>query len=388
MSESQEVQGAVAGVNDAASAEEAAVALEPQAPAAPAPSAGALLREAREAAGVDLMTLAQALKVSVKKIEALEADAYERLPDAVFTRGLASSVCRALKIDPKQILERMPTSPTVRLAQEEGGLNTPFQTPGDVAKTPFLDQLSRPMILAALAILLGAIVLVFFPSAERRGEIGAIVSNAPSGAASGETAQAVASGAVVPAEPASSERPEVVPSSVPATSSTPKSEAPVAASAARSPSTPAKPAPAVVAAPAPQTSVAAPAGVATASRTTTPAVTPAPAVAQASVAATALKAAVTTEASATPGDAPRKKLPGTGVVVFKTTGSSWVNVTDAQGAVLLSREVLPDEPVGVSGKMPLNISIGRADLTTVTVRGQPYDLAPVTKQGVARFELK
>jgi cytoskeleton protein RodZ len=387
MSESQEVHDAVAGVNDAASAEDVAVALETQAPAAPAPSAGALLREAREAAGVDLMTLAQALKVSVKKIEALEADAYDRLPDAVFTRGLASSVCRALKIDPKQILERMPTSPTVRLAQEEGGLNTPFQTPGDVAKTPFLDQLSRPMILAALAILLGAIVLVFFPSAERRGEIGAIVSNAPSGAASGETTEAAASAAVMPAEPASSERPEVVPSSVAPTSSTPKPEDSAAASAARSPSTSVKLAPVVAAAPAPQTPVAAPAAVAAANRTTTPVVTP-PAVAQPSVAATPPKAAVTTEASATTGDAPRKKLPGTGVVVFKTTGSSWVNVTDAQGAVLLSREVLPDEPVGVSGKMPLSISIGRADLTTVTVRGQPYDLAPVTKQGVARFELK
>jgi len=142
-------------------------------------SAGQLLRQAREAAGVELSALALALKVSVKKLEALEADRYTELPDAVFVRALASSVCRALKVNAAPVLAQLPQSSAPRLDYDESGLNTPFHTPGDVAKTPFLDRLSRPMVLAALAVLMGALVLIFFPSTEQRAEIGAIVAQVP-----------------------------------------------------------------------------------------------------------------------------------------------------------------------------------------------------------------
>ena len=55
---------------------------------------GGLLREARQASGLHIAALAAALKVPVSKLEALESDNYEALPDAVFVRALASSVCR------------------------------------------------------------------------------------------------------------------------------------------------------------------------------------------------------------------------------------------------------------------------------------------------------
>ena len=63
------------------------------------PSAGALLRQAREEAGLHVATLAANLKVPVRKLEALEDDRYDLLGDAVFVRGLASSICRTLKVD-------------------------------------------------------------------------------------------------------------------------------------------------------------------------------------------------------------------------------------------------------------------------------------------------
>ena len=84
-----------------------------------AKSAGQLLREAREAQGLHVAALAVALKVPVKKLEALEADRLEELPDAVFVRALASSVCRALKIDPAPILEKLPQLNTRVLTQAE-----------------------------------------------------------------------------------------------------------------------------------------------------------------------------------------------------------------------------------------------------------------------------
>ncbi|HYE38489.1 MAG TPA: helix-turn-helix transcriptional regulator, partial [Ramlibacter sp.] len=51
-------------------------------------TAGALLRDAREAAGLHVATLAANLKVPVRKLEALEEDRYDLLPDAVFVRAL------------------------------------------------------------------------------------------------------------------------------------------------------------------------------------------------------------------------------------------------------------------------------------------------------------
>lgn len=319
--------------------------------AAPASaSAGALLRQAREAAGVDLPALAVALKVSVKKLEALEADRYEQLPDAVFVRALASSVCRALKVDPAPALALLPQSRAPRLDYDEAGLNTPFHTPGDVAKTPFLDRLSRPMVLAALAVLLGALVLIFFPSTEQRAEIGAIVASTPAA----------------------------------------PTEAPAVAPVAPAPAVDPVPAPAPVVPPAAPVAVVAPPVAKSAPAATVAAPKPAPAAPAVRETAPAARPAVAEPAAAAEADpnALRKKLPSTGVVVFKTREASWIEVTDARGAIQLSRMVEPGEPVGASGPLPLNVTVGRADVTEVSVRGKPFPLDEVTRGGVARFEVK
>lgn len=325
--------------------ETAAAPVAQQAPAVQQASAGTLLRQAREAAGLDLPSLAAALKVSVKKLEALEGDRLDQLPDAVFLRGLASSICRALKIDAAPVLSRLPQSTAPRLDYDESGLNTPFNSPGDVAKTPFLDRLSRPMVLAALAVLMGALVLIFFPSHEQRAELGAIVARAPQSPAVAE-----------PSEPAP-QLVEVVPAAVPA-------KAPVA-----EPVTPVRDT-------APQAAVKPAAAV------------PAPVPVPVAKPAPAAVAPVPTPAAISPEVPVRKKVASTGIVVFKTSGPSWIEVTDAKGAIQLSRQVEPGEPVGASGPLPLNVTIGRADVTEVQVRGKPYPLEPVTKQGVARFEVK
>ena len=55
-------------------------------------TAGTLLRQAREAAGLSLAGLAAALKVPAPKLEALEADDYAAFQDHVFMRALAQSV--------------------------------------------------------------------------------------------------------------------------------------------------------------------------------------------------------------------------------------------------------------------------------------------------------
>ena len=94
-------------------------------------TAGMLLRRARESAGLHVAALAVSMKVPVKKLEALEADRLDLLPDAVFVRALASSVCRALKIDPAPVLQLLPQTSTPRLDAEERGINLPFHAAGD-----------------------------------------------------------------------------------------------------------------------------------------------------------------------------------------------------------------------------------------------------------------
>jgi cytoskeleton protein RodZ len=160
----------------------------------PAQTAGQILRAAREAAGLHIAVLAVSLKVSVKKIEALEADRYEDLLDTVFIRALASSVSRHLKIDPVPVLALLPQTAKPRLEIESSAINTPFQTASEQALEPIWNQISKPALLVALVLLVGALVLILFPAAETP----KVPVIAQSAADTGETPTALGSSASDP----------------------------------------------------------------------------------------------------------------------------------------------------------------------------------------------
>lgn len=80
--------------------------------------------------------------------------------------------------------------------------------------------------------------------------------------------------------------------------------------------------------------------------------------------------------------------PDAGIVSFQTSGDSWIEVTDAKGQATLRRSLHAGETASASGVPPLVVVIGRADATTVRVRGRPFDLQPVAKNNVARFEVR
>lgn len=122
-----------------------------------------LLREAREAAGLHIAALAAALKVPVKKLEALEAGRYDELPDMTFARALAASACRHLKVDAVSVLEQIPLGAQPKLGDSPQAINTPYKTSQDAAPTNAASWLTRPAVLGALALLLGALVIVFLP---------------------------------------------------------------------------------------------------------------------------------------------------------------------------------------------------------------------------------
>ena len=138
-------------------------------------SAGRLLREARERQGLALEALAASMKVQVRKLELLEADRFDELPDATFTRALAQAVCRTLKIDAAPVLALLPAARGHRIEQVSEGLNAPFRDRSarldPVSWGPFVRAAWAPVVLLVLAALVWAVPDGFVGSlAERAGE--------------------------------------------------------------------------------------------------------------------------------------------------------------------------------------------------------------------------
>ena len=299
----------------------------------PVLSAGALIRQAREEAGLHIASLAMALKVPVKRLEALEADRFDLLPSAVFSRALASSVCRALKLNPTQVLAQLPGLSAPRLGYPEESRLAPYSSGSSGQSSTFLGSLSRPALAGGALFLAGAALLVFLPPLPFQ-----FLQSGP-----GDSA--VVTTTVVPLEPLAqtandTSSPAAAPGNVP-TAVTPDARPAPLASASALPAKPAGP-------------------------TATGTVSAAPIVQGPETA----------------------KGPSTGIVVFAPTESSWVEVTDARGVVLLRRMLTPGEVAGATGILPLSAVVGRADVTAVKVRGQAFDLTPIARDNVARFEVK
>jgi cytoskeleton protein RodZ len=298
--------------------------------AGPELTAGALLRDAREAVGLHIGALAALLKVSVKKLEALEQDQFDLLPDTVFVRALAASVCRTLKVDASPVLERLPAISAIRLNRPNSGINTPFHSLGKAqGQTPWT-QVSRPALFLGLAFLLGGLILIFLPATE---------PDVASSRLTEDGARASVERAETPAAAATS------PGAI-------EGLTPLSATAV----------------PAPVGSLQAPVSVAA----------PAPSLESSEIASSGNVLSVS----------PAGQTAAVGIVVFRATGESWVEVTDAKGLVVLRRILVAGEAAGVSGALPLAAVVGKADVTQVQVRGQDFDLSKVARNNVARFEVK
>ncbi|MEZ5636372.1 MAG: DUF4115 domain-containing protein [Burkholderiaceae bacterium] len=312
--------------------------------AAAGKSAGTLLREAREAAGLHVGALAVSLKVPVKKLEALEADDLEQLPDAVFARALAATVCRSLKVDPEPVLARLPQLHTPPL--QVGSQETPVRldSRGGGMRMPSIGGLPRSVVYLSALLVIGAIAVSLLPSLQLTGD--PTVADAPDGVAIRTVPNLVTQ---VPIEPLAQAASDTVASTSITTAST--TTAPVVPAAAAS-------------APADTASAAAPQ-------------------AAASQAAPAGAAAAAADAKVAPAAAG-----GGAIAVFTTREASWVQVVDAAGLVHLRKTMGGGETVSINGTLPLSVVIGRANAIDVMVRGKPFDVQAVAKDNVARFQIK
>jgi cytoskeleton protein RodZ len=290
------------------------------------PTAGSLLRAARQAQGLHIAALAATIKVSHRKLELLEADRLDELPDATFTRALAQTVCRALKIDAAPVLALLPAPAGPRLEQVSEGINAPFRDrPGRHEPAEWAARVSPGMWGALFLVILAA--AVYLLPQDWLPRLQPLLDQVP--------APAPAASAVVPV--------------VAAPSVAPQPDATVVAQAASAPAVE------------PAVPPGMPAGEAVASANE-PAPAPAPAASAAATAETALH--------------------------LRTTAASWVVVHDARSQVLLSRIVQPGESLTLDGAVPLRVKIGNARATQVVFRGRPLDLAANTRGNVANLELR
>ncbi len=288
--------------------------------------AGAMLRAAREAQGLHIAMLAVSLKVPVNKLEALEADRHDLLLDTVFVRALASSMCRALKIDAAPVLAALPPSHAPKIKADTEGLNTTFEDAAGGYGPALLSYLRQPLGITIILLVVGILAVSFLPLTTSSENVTPVLteekpSEAPvvSGAADDNPQSGV--NAL---------------SSVPLTlSDTVSAEAPTGSASQMQP-----PVPSSQAAPIASSSAAMP----------------------------------VTE--------------GGGVLAMRALGNSWVEVVDAKGVVQLRKTLMKDEVITVSGALPLAVVLGRADLVSVTVRGQALNAVSLANDNVARFEVK
>jgi len=66
---------------------------------------GKSLKQAREKMGVEPETISKETKISMKTLEWIEEEAFEKLPPLVYLKGFLKSYARSLGLDPQKVME-------------------------------------------------------------------------------------------------------------------------------------------------------------------------------------------------------------------------------------------------------------------------------------------
>ena len=285
--------------------------------------AGALLRAAREAAGLSVDAVAQQLKLAPRQVKALEEGDYTHLPGRTFVRGFVRNYARLVHLDPEKVLGALPagaSAPTLEAPMLQQTAPTMGELPTSEHSKSGWTRWAIPLTLAAI-VAAAATYEWLRPPGESRATLGG------DPAANIERPAPIIAKQEAPGtslqNPLAATAPDPTPDTPPSTSSAPASTA--------------SPSPATAPSPAP-----------TPATGTTIALQP---------------------------------------LMLAFRDYSWTEVRDRNGRVLLSGMNPGGTAQSLSGTPPLEIVIGNAADVSVRYKGQPVDLAPHTRQNVARFTL-
>jgi len=300
------------------------------APPTPA-GAGELLRAAREAAGMSIDAVAQQLKLAPRQVKALEDGDYLHLPGRTFVRGFMRNYARLVRLDPDAVLAALPPGAAMPTL-DSPALHPTAQTMGELPSAePPRHGWTRWAIPLTLAAIIGATAAWEWMHP------------------AGEAPRAPGKDVPPPERAAPSRGPEVIGTPLP----NPIAMAPAPVAPAPEKNLPTETAPVASIAPAPATA-------------TPPVPEAGPTVAP-------------------PASAP---APPEAPLVLSFRDFSWTEVKDRAGRVLLSRMNPGGTTQSVAGAPPLDLVIGNATDVTLTWRGKRVDLAPHTRQNVARLTLE
>lgn len=302
----------------------------------PTITAGQMLREARLKAGVHVAVLSVNLKVPVRQLEALEANAFDADKGPVFYRGLASSVCRQLNLDPAPVLALLPR-PSGQLAALKH-----IQHPSTLTHTPMSRTGTFQPKLTSKVVWLGAFLLaltlsfVWMPSPLQWGwlDVSRLLWTD-----SDTTVEVIQDVRVAPT-PSSTD-----------------------GAAARTP-----------------TELLNPSAVSLPPSGLAPVLAPV-----ASSLAQVQEANANKNSGVGLSAAPAVKSVAW---VFKASAESWLELRDAQNVVVWSGLLKAGETTRIDSPLPVRVVVGRAQSVSVTLRGEAFDLKPHTQVTVARFEVK
>lgn len=297
---------------------------------------GMILRHAREARGESLEDVAQALKLSLKQLDALERGHHESLPGPAFVRGFLRNYARHLGLDPTEVMAQLGGERTA----------TVDLTPLSNAAGDMPAGRGARFNLVPAAVVAGLLLMLMFA-----GSYFGWFQTVP------------------PPEPVSLEAfpPGQAPEVADDASTDGSGEGAVSAIGAEgqeeAAELPAGAEPALPAVAPEAASALAPAGVESApgSAPAAEAAAPAP-----------------SEPSADSADA----------LLFAFTGESWVEVRDGAGRILFAGIGNAGSTRTVQGKPPFALVIGNARNVRLDYRGQPVDLVPHTKVTVARLTVQ
>ncbi len=296
---------------------------------------GGTLRTHREKQGLSIQTVASRLRLSVKQIEALEADNFEALPEATIARGFIRNYAKLLEINVEPLLDaynvlvpsKAPHSFTVQPAPYAN--NRQYKKPDMKRWVPFL----------AAGLLALGVWLLYQSYIQKPSPVAPTASQLPAPEALPQAA--------LPAGERQSDAQNATTEIAlpPATATAPVTDAAIA--------TP----PAAVDAPSVAVPEPAPAPVAQETAQSPPAIAPATA----------------------------SKLSR---LEFSATQETWVSVTDASGKEIYNKTLFAGNRDTLEAAPPLNVVVGNANGTSLNINGVGTNLGPHTKVNVARIKVE
>jgi transcriptional regulator with XRE-family HTH domain len=121
-------------------------------------SLGQQLRRAREALGVSLRDVSEQTRITMRHLEAIEADDYKQLPGGIFNKSFIKSYARAVRFDEARALELY-----ARTARERGEGTDEVLTSPQRSRVYTSETARSPLVTYGLsAIIVGILILMVY----------------------------------------------------------------------------------------------------------------------------------------------------------------------------------------------------------------------------------